>query len=130
MMDLAGQSLEASLTVAHLEESVTWYETVLGCTVDRRFERGGKLFAVSLKAGAVRLLLTQDDGAKGLDRAKGEGMSLQVTTDQDADALADRIKRNGWKLDTEPTTMPHGVRACRLRDLDGFRFTISSIKPA
>jgi len=26
--------------------------------------------------------------------------------------------------------MPHGVRAFRLRDLDGFRFTISSTKPA
>ncbi|MFI5311650.1 MAG: hypothetical protein ACHQQ3_10475 [Gemmatimonadales bacterium] len=29
-------------------------------------------------------------------------------------------------LDTEPTTMPHGVRAFRLRDPSGFRFSISS----
>jgi uncharacterized glyoxalase superfamily protein PhnB len=55
-------------------------------------------------------------------------MSLQITTSQDADALADRIKRHGWQLDTEPTTMPHGVRVIRLRDPDGFRLTISSTK--
>ena len=29
--------------------------------------------------------------------------------------------RQGWTLDTEPVTMPHGVRVIRLRDPDGFR---------
>lgn len=52
------------------------------------------MIAVSLKAGAVRILLTQDDGTKGLDRIKGVGLSLQITTHQSADALADQIKRN------------------------------------
>jgi len=93
--------------------------------MDRRHERGGRLIAVSLRAGAVRLLLTQDDGAKGLDRAKGEGFSLQITTTQDVDALAARIKERGWTLDTEPFSMPH-TRAFRLRDPDGFRFTVST----
>lgn len=124
--ELVGESLEASLTVKQLEDSVAWYEQVLGFAVDRRYEREGKLFAVSLQAGTVRLLLTQDDGAKGLDRPKGEGFSLQITTKQDADALAARAKAQGWKLDTEPVTMPHGARVFRLRDPDGFRLTISS----
>lgn len=124
--ELVGESLEASLTVMQLEDSVSWYEKVLGFAVDRRYEREGKLVAVSLQAGAVRLLLTQDDGAKGLDRAKGEGFSLQITTKQDSDALAARAKAQGWKLDTEPVTMPHGARVFRLRDPDGFRLTISS----
>jgi len=32
----------------------------------------------------------------------------------------------GSTLDTEPTTMPWGVRILRVRDPDGFRLTISS----
>lgn len=124
--NLQGDSLEASLTVRNLEASVTWYTDVLGFTVDREHERGGKVIAVSLKAGVVRVLLTQDDGAKGLDRTKGDGLSLQITTQQSADELAARITQQGGTLDTEPVTMPWGVRVFRLRDPDGFRFTISS----
>lgn len=123
---LHGDSLEASLTVAHLDHSATWYVDVLGFTEDRRHQRDGMLIAVSLKAGAVRILLTQDDGTKGLDRAKGVGFSLQITTRQNADALADRVQAKGVKLDTEPVTMPHGPRVFRLRDPDGFRLTISA----
>jgi uncharacterized glyoxalase superfamily protein PhnB len=125
-LNLQGDSLDASLTVKNLEASTTWYTTILGFMVDRRHERGGKLIAVSLKAGAVRILLTQDDGSKGLDRAKGEGFSLQITTRQNADELAAGIKAQGVTLDTEPVTAPHGPRIFRVRDPDGFRFTISS----
>ncbi len=82
--------------------------------------------AISLSAGAVRVLLAQDDGSKGLDRIKGEGMSLQITTSQDIDTLATRIKGHGVTLDTEPFTAPHGPRVFRVRDPDGFRFTFSS----
>jgi hypothetical protein len=38
-------------------------------------------------------LLSQDNGAKGEERAKGEGFSLQFTTTQDVDAIADREKQ-------------------------------------
>lgn len=125
---LLGDSLDASLTVMNLEQSAQWYVDVLGFSEDRRHEREGRLLAISLRAGAVRILLSQDDGAKGLDREKGAGLSLQITTQQSADVLADRIKKQGWTLDTEPVTMLHGVRAFRLRDPDGFRFTVSSTK--
>src|SRR5437867_11245446 len=88
-------SLEASLTVGHLERSVVWYCDPLGFVIDRRHERDGKLVAVSLRAGAVRILLTQDDGARGTDRVKGEGFSLQITTSQKADYVASRTKAHG-----------------------------------
>jgi uncharacterized glyoxalase superfamily protein PhnB len=127
---LRGDSLEASLTVKDLDRSAAWYVDVLGFVVDRKHERNGKVIAISLNAGAVRILLTQDDGSKGLDRVKGEGFSLQITTHQSADALADHVKKQGWALDTEPVTMPWGPRVFRLRDPDGFRFTISSTPEA
>jgi predicted enzyme related to lactoylglutathione lyase len=120
-----GRSLAASLTVSDLQRSLTFYRDVVGFTVDRKFEREGRLAAVALKAGAVELLLGQDDGAKGEGRVKGEGFSLQITTSQDVDALAKRIQDRGGLLTTEPADV-WGARVFRMQDPDGFRLTISS----
>jgi uncharacterized glyoxalase superfamily protein PhnB len=114
------------LTVKDLQKSLAWYHDVVGFTVDQRHEREGRLRAVALKAGDVRLLIGQDDGAKGWDRVKGEGFSLQITTGQSVDEIAKRIKERGGTLESEPTDTPWGARVFRLRDPDGFRLTISS----
>lgn len=119
-------TLAASLTVKDLQRSMTWYQDVVGFTVDQRHEREGTLRAVALKAGGVRIVIGQDDGAKGWDRVKGEGFSLQLTTDQSIDEVAALIKARGGALDTEPATMPWGARMFRLHDPDGFKLTISS----
>jgi len=76
---LLAQSLEASLTVADVRRSVEWYRDVLRFSVGREFERGGRLLAVSLRAGSIRILLTPDDGARGVDRVKGEGATRRLT---------------------------------------------------
>jgi len=119
------RDLAASLTVRDIGRSLTWYCDVAGFTLDQKYEREAKLMAVSLKAGDVRILLTQDDGAKGLDRAKGEGFSLRFTTGQDVDEIAKRIVAAGGKLESEPATL-WGARMFRLRDPDGFMLVISS----
>lgn len=126
---LRGRALMASLTVKDMEKSLAWYCDVLGFTVAQRHEREGKLVACSLKAGTVQVLIGQDDGKKGWDRAKGEGMSFQITTAQDVDGIAERIKSAGGVLESEPTTMPWGARAFRLVDPDGFKIVISSLRP-
>jgi uncharacterized glyoxalase superfamily protein PhnB len=126
---LRARTLQASLTVKDLQKSLAWYQDVVGFTVDQKHEREGKLMAVSLKAGDVRLLIGQDDGAKGWDRVKGEGFSLQLTTDQNIDEIANRIKKLGGSLDSEPADMPWGARVFRLRDPDGFKLVISSERP-
>jgi len=120
-----GRALSASLTVKDLRASLAWYRDVLGFTVNQEYEREGKLRAVSLKAGSVQLLLGQDDGAKGLDRVKGEGFSLQITTAQNVDDIANRIKARGGILDSEPADA-WGARVFRLQDPDGFKLVISS----
>lgn len=122
-----GRTISASLTVKDLQKSLDWYQDVVGFTVDRRHEREGKLVAVSLKAGEVRLLIGQDDGAKGWDRAKGEGFSLHITTDQNIDELANGIKARGGNLLSEPVDMPWGPRVFRIQDPDGFKIAISSV---
>lgn len=122
---LVAQSLQASLTVGDVRRSVDWYRDVLGFSIDQEHERDGKLIAVSLRAGTVRILLTQEDGARGADRIKGLGFSLQFTTAQDIDALAAHAKNAGASLDTEPMDA-WGGRVFRLRDPDGFRLVFSS----
>jgi uncharacterized glyoxalase superfamily protein PhnB len=118
-------TLSASLTVAVLQTSLAWYRDVLGFTVARTFERAGTLFAASLRAGAVPILLTQDDGARGSNRVKGEGISLRLTTAQNIDELARRVRERGGTLESEPADA-WGARVFRLRDPDGFKLVISS----
>jgi uncharacterized glyoxalase superfamily protein PhnB len=122
------RALSVSLTAKDIHKSIAWYRDVMGFTVVQQYEREGTLRAVSLTAGAVQILITQDDGAKGLDRAKGEGFSIQLTTAQNVDEIASRIKATGATLDSEPADA-WGARVFRLRDPDGFKLVISSERP-
>jgi uncharacterized glyoxalase superfamily protein PhnB len=127
---LIGRPLAVSLTVKDLQKSLTYYQDTLGFVIERKIEREGVLRSVALKAGDVSISINQDDGVKGWERVKGEGFSLRITTEQNIDELADRIKKHGGILDTEPADMPWGARAFRFRDPDGYRFSISSPRPA
>jgi len=120
------RTLSASLTVGDIRKSLAWYRDVVGFTVDQLYERDGTLRSVALKAGDVRILINQDDGAKGLNRVKGAGFSLQFITVQDIDDLAAGIRERGGTLDSEPADMPWGARVFRMLDPDGFKLTISS----
>jgi uncharacterized glyoxalase superfamily protein PhnB len=120
------RALQVSLTVADVERSLAWYCDVVGFTVDRRHERNGRLAGVSIMAGDVRILLNQDDGAKGKDRVKGDGFSMMIVTAQSVDEIAQRIRDRGGVLATEPADMPWGARVFRVQDPDGFRIAIST----
>ncbi|HET9440270.1 MAG TPA: VOC family protein [Longimicrobiales bacterium] len=126
MTTLNGRELNVSLTVDDLAKSLAWYRDVVGFTVQQEYRRDDTLIAASLQAGNVRFLIGQDDGARGVGRVKGEGFSMQIITNDDIDALAQRIKEHGVTLDTEPTDTPWGARMFRVRDLDGFKLVISS----
>ena len=119
------QTLSVSLTVASLEASVAWYRDVIGFAVAREYAPRGTLVAVALRAGSVELLLTQDTGALGAERVKGQGFSMQLTTTQDIDALAAAIVARGGVLE-DPPFDARGARAFRLRDPDGFKLVFSS----
>lgn len=125
---LEAQGIAVSLTVADLSRSVAWYRDVLGFAVGREFRRDDRFIAARMVAGAMELLLTQDNGARGSDRVKGEGFSMQVTTGQNIDALAARITARGGTLD-DPPADAFGARVFRLRDPDGFRLVFSSPRP-
>jgi len=118
--------LTNSLTVDDLDASIRWYRDVVGFMVEGDIVRDGVRTGARLKAGTMILRLGQDDWAKGRDRKKGIGSRMYLSTDQDVDKLAQRIKANGGKLDSEPESFPqYGVRAFSITDPSGFCFTIS-----
>ena len=119
------RTMSFSLTVKDLQKSLAWYHEVIGFGIVRNIERDGKLRGISLKAGEVRLAINQDDGAKGWDRIKGQGFSISITTDQNIDEIAKRIKEKGGRLTMEPTDMSWGVRSIRMEDPDGYKMAIS-----
>jgi uncharacterized glyoxalase superfamily protein PhnB len=125
MSNFEAQSLAVSLTVNDLPASAEWYSNVLGFKEEQRHERDGKLRAVHLSAGQIRVLLNQEDGAKGWDRKKGQGMSIYITTQQSIDDIAAQAKSNGATLDVEPQDMPWGVRMIALHDPNGFKLVIA-----
>ncbi len=120
------RSLSVSMTVKDLPASIAWYTDIVGFVIDQKYEREGTVVAASLKAGTVQVLLNQDDGAKGWDRAKGVGISLHFTTAQDVDTVAQRIRDAGGILASEPADMPWGARVFNLVDPDGFKLSITT----
>ena len=119
------RSVGVSLTVRDLARSIAWYCDVVGFVLNRKIERDGKVHGAVILAGDVRMILNQDDGAKGWDRQKGEGFSLNFVTAQSVDDVAERIEAHGGSLETQPADMPWGVRSFRVRDPDGYRMAIS-----
>lgn len=119
------RSLGVSLTVKDLDKSIAWYCDIVGFHLDRRIERDGVVRGAVILAGDVRMILNRDDGAKGWDRVKGEGFSMNFVTAQSVDDVAERIESHGGVLETQPADMPWGVRSFRVRDPDGYRIAVS-----
>ena len=119
------RSIMPSYTVNDVHKSVAWYQDGLGFHVSERWEDGGELKGVMLKAGSCQLGLAQDDFKKGRDRKKGEGFRIFCTTRKSVDDIAKRIKAKGGQLDHEPQDQPWGMRDISVTDPDGFKITIA-----
>lgn len=120
------RSISVSLTAKNFEKSLKWYTEVLGFTLDRHYERDGKVVGAAIKAGDVTISLNQDDGKKGMDRIVGQGFSMMFTTTQSVDDVAARVKAAGGTLDMEPADMPWGARIFTLTDPDGYKLVVTS----
>jgi uncharacterized glyoxalase superfamily protein PhnB len=122
---LNARTVMASLTVNKLDDSLRFF-TGLGFEVEEQWEHEGVVQGAMLKAGQVRLGLSQDDGKKGKDRVKGTGMRLYIEAADDIDAVAARAKAAGVALASEPKDTDWGSRAFDVTDPSGFLITITS----
>ena len=120
------QAVMPTLTVDDLDGSIAFYRDVLGFVVVDEIESEGNRVGAMVRAGAVDLLLGQDDWGQGRDRNKGVAFRLYCTTIQDLDELAAEIRPRGGTLATEPTDQPWGARDFSVVDPDGFKISIST----
>ena len=121
------RSIVPTFTVSDLQRSIAWYRDGLGFFVSERWEDGGQLEGVMLKAGACHLGLSQDDFAKGRERLKGVGFRVLCETLQEVDALAARLKKFGGTIVEEPGTR-WDTYSFTAQDPDGFKLTIARAK--
>ena len=121
------RSVTPTFTANDLQLSLAWYRDGLGFFVAERWEEGGKLEGVMLKAGTCEFGLSQDDFSKGRNRAKGVGFRLWCATTQDVDAIAARLRAFGGTIVEEPGERydSYGFTA---QDPDGFKITITRAK--
>ena len=122
---LQAKTLSTSLTVNDVQQSIRFFEG-LGFTIDEKWEDGGTLLGVMMKAGEALVGLSQDDWKKGRDRQKGVGMRLFIGTQQNVDQIAARAKAAGLKLDAEPHDTEWKTRAFELTEPSGFKITVGS----
>lgn len=118
------RSISPTFTVNDVEASVAWYRDGLGFYVGERWEEGGRLQGVMLKAGTCEFGLSQDDFSKGRDRAKGVGFRVWCSTTQDIDAIAARLRGFGGKIVEEPGSR-WDTYSFTAQDPDGFKITIA-----
>jgi catechol 2,3-dioxygenase-like lactoylglutathione lyase family enzyme len=121
------RAITPNFTVNDVEQSIAWYRDGLGFFVAERWEEGGELKGVMLKAGACHLGLAQDDFGKGRDRPKGVGFRIWCETLQDVDAVAARLRAFGGRLLEEPGEH-WDTYSFTAEDPDGFKITVSRAK--
>jgi uncharacterized glyoxalase superfamily protein PhnB len=122
---LKATSLMPSLTVDDIDDSIAFFSS-LGFEIEDRWEQDGRLLGVMLKAGELRLGLSQDDFKKGRGRVKGVGMRLYIEAEENIDELAARATAAGVELASEPADTEWGTRAFDVKEPSGFLITISS----
>lgn len=129
---LKARGLFPSLTCNDVLKSKRFYTEGLGLTVkDEMKSDDGKLMGYMLEAGSpnVGLGLSQDDFAKGRDRAKGIGVRIWIETDQDIKQLAEGAKAAGFMLDADAGPLPWGPLAFMATDPDGYKITVTNPMP-
>jgi lactoylglutathione lyase len=118
------RSISPTFTVNDVQRSLAWYRDGLGFFVSDRWEEGGRLKGVMLKAGNCHLGLSQDDFSKGRDRPKGVGFRIWCETFQDVDAIAKRLRAFGGKFVEEPGDR-WDTYSFTAEDPDGFKITVA-----
>ncbi len=120
--------LSCSLTCKDLDASIRFFRDAVGFGVAATYETEGKVTTAVIVAGNCQIVLNQDDGKLGWDRIKGLGFYLQINVKDAAevDATAARITAAGGTLTDEPADRPWGVRMFQFKDLDGFKFGVST----
>jgi catechol 2,3-dioxygenase-like lactoylglutathione lyase family enzyme len=123
--------IEITLNVPSVEETVAWYEEVLGWRGHfDTFDGEGHCLFGSVMLGDVGAVTEGREDFRGFnlsrrapDRASGEagaGLASALVYVDDVDAVHERVVAAGHEPDAPPQDQPWGGRTFALRDLNGF----------
>lgn len=117
----------ATLRVIDPEKSRKWYEEALGFRhIFSIPGPGGKPVLVHVRWAKYADILLQPEGETDKGTAKGKGMSLSFSaTEGSVDDLAERARRYGASLVSEPKNQPWNARDFSVADPDGFVLTFT-----
>ena len=126
------QNLRTMLAVNDPDETVSFYEKVLGftCIGKMAHEEGAKPFWFEVRRDEVDLMFTYSEPHEhepGEEHSHDPALSgaLYLNVD-DADALFAEAKANGATFEQEPTTQPYGMRDFSLVDPNGYLLIFGS----
>jgi uncharacterized glyoxalase superfamily protein PhnB len=116
-----------TLAVRDIEASSRWYQEALGFQhVFTIPGPGGGPVLVHLRwAKYADVLLRKESAAPG-PAPKGLGIALSFAVfEGKVDDVADRARRSGARLETEPKNQPWNARDFSIKDPDGFLLTFT-----
>ncbi len=116
-----------TLDVRDLAASARWYQDVLGFQhVFTIPGPGGAPILVHLRWAKYGDILLRRMMGPPDDRPKGVGVNFSFACfEGTVDDVAERARRAGAKLETEPKNQPWNARDFSLRDLDGYLLTFT-----
>jgi uncharacterized glyoxalase superfamily protein PhnB len=115
-----------TLDVRDLEASARWYQEVLGFRHIFTIPGPGGPVVVHLRWVKYGDLLLRRPMGPPDDRPKGVGLSLSFAVfEGKVDDVAERARRHGARLETEPKNQPWNARDFSIRDPDGFLLTFT-----
>ena len=126
------QSLRTMLAVNDPDETISFYENVLGFKLVARMahEDGAKPFWFEVGRDNVELMFTYDEPHEhgpgeehSHDPALNGALYLNV---DDADAYFTEVKASGATFEQAPVTQPYGMRDFSLRDPNGYLLIFGS----
>jgi len=114
------------------EAMIGWLKDVLGFTERVVYRGGGAVQHAELALGSSILMLGQsrdDDYGKLVGDLGGRRTDALYVAVTDPDALHDRVKAAGAKIETEPHDTDYGSRDFACRDLEGNLWSFGTYRP-
>ncbi|NLN47727.1 MAG: VOC family protein [Clostridiales bacterium] len=110
--------LWTTISVKSMEESLAFYQDIVGLSISRRFPTGSNGEIVFLGGGETKVELIYDGSGK--DVVIGADISLGFEVDCLEEKM-DFIKEKGLKVDSGPFQPNPGVKFFFVRDPNGLR---------
>ena len=108
----------STITVSNLEESLKFYQDIVGLSINRRFEVGPGMEVVFLGAGGTEVELFYDENYEGDGNI--EGISLGFTVNS-VDEQIKLIKEKGYEVESGPFEPNPNVKFFFVRDPNGVK---------